>query len=74
MADTLLVHYDPAHPLRATWSHVNHLGELTSRITSGAIADAAVVAEQHRVVLANETLLAEAATLRSPGGASASQA
>jgi general secretion pathway protein L len=51
MADTLLMHYDPAHPLHATWSHVNQQGELTSRITSGAIADAAAVAEQHRVVV-----------------------
>ncbi|MGB5584014.1 MAG: type II secretion system protein GspL [Gammaproteobacteria bacterium] len=51
MADTLLLHYDPANPDRATWSHVNHEGELTSRITSGTLADAAIVAEQHKVVV-----------------------
>lgn len=51
MADTLLVHYDPDIPGQATWSHVNQHGELTSRITSGALADAAVVADQHKVVV-----------------------
>ena len=51
MASTLLLHYDPARPGQATWSHVNNQGELTSRITSGSLDDAAVVAEQHKVVV-----------------------
>lgn len=51
MADTLVLHYDPDIPDQATWSHVNQHGELTSRITSGTLADAAVVAEQHKVVV-----------------------
>ena len=51
MASTLLLHYDPAKPDQATWSHVNNQGELTSRITSGSLEDAAVVAQQHKVVV-----------------------
>ena len=51
MADTLLLHYDPARPDQATWSHANNQGELTSRITSGSLEDAARVAEQHKVVV-----------------------
>ena len=51
MADTLLIHYDPARPDQATWSHVNPQGELTSRITSGTLAEAATVAQQHKVVV-----------------------
>jgi general secretion pathway protein L len=51
MGGTLLLHYDPAKPDEATWSHVNNQGELTSRITTGSLADAAVVAQQHRVVV-----------------------
>ena len=51
MADTLLIHYDPSRPDEATWSHVNNHGELTSRITSGPLGDAAIVAEQHKVVV-----------------------
>ena len=41
MASTLLLHYDPAKPDQATWSHVNNQGELTSRITSGSLEDPA---------------------------------
>ena len=51
MASTLLLHYDPATPGQATWSHVNNQGELTSRITTGSLDDAAVVAEQHKVTV-----------------------
>jgi len=51
MASTLLLHYDPAKPDHATWSHVNNQGELTSKITSGSLEDASVVAEQHKVVV-----------------------
>jgi general secretion pathway protein L len=51
MASTLLLHYDPAKPDLATWSHVNSQGELTSRITSGSLGDAAIVAEQHKVIV-----------------------
>ena len=51
MADTLLIHYDPATPEQATWSSVNSQGELTTRITSGLLEDAASVAENHRVIV-----------------------
>ena len=51
MASTLLIHYDPAKPDWATWSHVNNQGELTSRIASGPLSDAAMVAEQHKAVV-----------------------
>ena len=51
MASTLLLHYDPAKPDQATWSHVNNQGELTSRITSGSLEDAAIVAQQHKVTV-----------------------
>ena len=51
MASTLLLHYDPARPDQATWSHANNQGELTSRITTGPLSDAAVVAEQHKVIV-----------------------
>jgi len=51
MANTLLLHYDPAKPDHATWSHVNNQGELTSRITSGSLEDAAIVAQQHKVIV-----------------------
>ena len=51
MASMLLLHYDPASPGQATWSHVNNQGELTSRITSGSLDDAAVVAAQHKVIV-----------------------
>jgi general secretion pathway protein L len=51
MAGTLLLHYDPEKPDQATWSHVNNQGELTSRITSGSLADASIVARQHKVIV-----------------------
>lgn len=51
MASTLLLHYDPAKPDQATWSHTNNQGELTSRITSGSLGDAALVADQHKVIV-----------------------
>ena len=51
MASTLLLHYDPASHGQATWSHVNNLGELTSRITSGPLEDAAQLAQQHKVIV-----------------------
>ena len=51
MASTLLLHYDPVKPAQATWSHVNQQGELTSRITTGTLEDAAIVAEQHKVIV-----------------------
>lgn len=51
MAATLLIHYDPADPGQATWSHVNSQGELTSRITTGSLNDAALLAEHNRVTV-----------------------
>ena len=51
MASTLLLHYDPASPGQATWSHVNNQGELTSRITSGSLDDAAPLAQHHKVIV-----------------------
>jgi general secretion pathway protein L len=55
MATTLLLHFDPTKPDYATWSHVNNEGELTSRIDSGSLQDAAAAAEQHKVVLLLES-------------------
>lgn len=51
MANTLLLHFDPTRPDSATWSHVSNQGELTSRITSGTLQEAAAAAEQHKVVV-----------------------
>ena len=45
MADTLLIHYDPARPEQATWSSVNSQGELTTRIASGLLEDVVSAAE-----------------------------
>ena len=51
MPDTLLIHYRPTQPEAATWSLANDAGELTSRITTGTLEDAAEIAKQHRVVV-----------------------
>lgn len=55
MATTLLLHFDPTKPDYATWSHVNSQGELTSRIDSGSLQDAAAAAVQHKVVVLLES-------------------
>lgn len=51
MAGTLLLHFDPSKPGQATWSHVNNQGELTSRITTGSLEEAAAVAAQQKVTV-----------------------
>jgi general secretion pathway protein L len=39
MSDSLLIHYNPKYATLATWSTVNTTGELTSRITHGALSE-----------------------------------
>ena len=51
MADTLLIHYDPARPEQTTWSSVNSQGELTTRIASGLLEDVVSAAENQRVIV-----------------------
>jgi general secretion pathway protein L len=66
MAGTLLLHYDPIKPDYATWSHVNSQGELTSRITSGTLQEAAEAAAQNRVVVLLESTLVHLNHVRLP--------
>lgn len=58
MADTLLIHYNPAIPDSATWSLVNDAGELTAKISHGSLSNASELASNHKsVVLLNNTLV-----------------
>ena len=51
MADTLLIHYNPALPDNATWSLVNAAGEMTTMLSHGALKDAASIAEKHKTIV-----------------------
>lgn len=51
MAETLLLHFNPRDPERATWSLVNALGELTSRITTGTLEQAREFAAGRKTVV-----------------------
>ena len=51
MADTLLIHFNPAFPDNATWALVNAAGELSSMLAHGSLKDAAVIAEKHKTVV-----------------------
>lgn len=51
MADTLLIHFNPAQADTATWSLVNGSGELTTMISRGSLADAAALAIKHKTVV-----------------------
>jgi len=57
MADTLLLHFNPALNA-ATWALVNDSGELTSMLTQGELSQATALASSHRcVVLLDNTLV-----------------
>ncbi|MGB5396440.1 MAG: type II secretion system protein GspL [Gammaproteobacteria bacterium] len=57
MADTLLLHFNPAHNA-ASWALVNESGELTSMLTQGELSQATALASSHRcVVLLDNTLV-----------------
>lgn len=51
MADTLLIHFNPAQSDSATWSLVNAAGELTSMLSHGSLNDAAAIAEKHKTII-----------------------
>lgn len=51
MADTLLIHYSPEKPDKTVWSIVNNDGELTTKISSGSLIDAANFAAGKKVVM-----------------------
>ena len=51
MADTLLIHFNPAQANDATWSLVNAAGELTSMLSHGSLNDASSIAEKHKTIV-----------------------
>ena len=51
MADTLLIHFNPAKPEATTWSLVNASGELTTRIAYGPLEEASAVSNRHKTVV-----------------------
>ena len=51
MADTLLIHFNPASPDNASWSLVNNAGELSTMLAHGSISDAAPLAAKHKAVV-----------------------
>lgn len=51
MADTLLIHYSPNNPEQSVWSIVNNEGELTTKLETGSLADAANYASSKKVIL-----------------------
>ena len=51
MADTLLIHFNPAQANSVTWSLVNAAGELTSMLSHGSLNDASAIAEKHKTIV-----------------------
>jgi len=51
VADTLLIHFNPAQANNATWSLVNAAGELTSMLSHGSLNDASAIAEKHKTIV-----------------------
>ena len=51
MADTLLIHFNPEHADKATWSLVNNAGELSNMLSHGSLGDVAVLAEKHKCII-----------------------
>lgn len=51
MSDTLLIHYNTDNPHQATWSVCNDAGELTGRITTGALTELSGLAVNHSVIV-----------------------
>ena len=58
MSETLLIHYNIEHPQQATWSLCNEAGELTGKITTGALDELSEFAVNHTaIVLLNSQCL-----------------
>lgn len=58
MSETLLIHYNIEHTHQATWALCNDAGELTGKISSGALDELSEAAANHRnVVLLNSQCL-----------------
>lgn len=58
MSDTLLIHYNIENNAQASWALCNDAGELTSRISSGPLADLHDIATNHiSIVLLNSQCL-----------------
>lgn len=51
MADTLLIHFNPAQPDSAAWSLVNNAGELSTMLAHGPLAEAAALAAKHKTIV-----------------------
>lgn len=51
MADTLLIHYSPQQPDKSVWSIVNNDGELTTKLSSGSLSDAASFTTGKKIVM-----------------------
>ncbi len=50
MADVLLIHYHPGNG-QTSWALANDAGELTCKISSGDLSQAAEIARQHRAIV-----------------------
>ena len=58
MSETLLIHYNIEHTHQATWALCNDAGELSGKISSGALDELSEAAANHRtVVLLNSQCL-----------------
>ncbi len=58
MSDTLLIHYNIENKDHASWALCNDAGELTSRISSGSLAELHVISSSHiSIVLLNSQCL-----------------
>lgn len=57
MADTLLIHFHPDRP-ETSWVLVNDAGEMTCKLATGELAQAAELARQRRVVVLLDATLA----------------
>lgn len=51
MSDTLLIHYDIENSDQASWALCNDAGELTSKISAGALTDLRAVATDHTSIV-----------------------
>ncbi len=51
MADTLLIHYQPEQPNKATWALVNTAGELSNMLSQGSLNDVAPLADKHKTIV-----------------------
>ena len=51
MSDTLLIHYNTENAQQASWSLCNDAGELTGKITTGALTELSELAAKHSVIV-----------------------